>query len=55
MSRELTKKDINPIVAKMSYKEIESIFGVQAAHVAKVMGVKKTSKKKKETDSEGDK
>lgn len=50
----LEKKDINPEVAKFTYAKITKLFGDEAEHVAKLMGVKKPSKKKKATeDGEG--
>lgn len=47
---ELTKKDIHPIVETYSFESIIEIFGKeQGAKVAKMFGVKKTSKKSKES------
>jgi hypothetical protein len=44
----LEKSDINPIVSDMSYTAIVETFGKDAAHVAKLMGVKKEKSSKKE-------
>ena len=41
---QLEKSDINPVVSDMSYAEITEIFGKQASHIAKLMGVKKAKK-----------
>lgn len=51
----LELKDINPIVSTYSYSKIESIFGIRAAEVAKLMGVKKSFKPKKSLKDKEDK
>ncbi len=48
----LEKKDINPEVAKYSYVKITRLFGDEADHVAKLMGVKKEKKSSKKENKD---
>ena len=46
----LEKKHINPVISNWSYAKIMRECGEQAEEIAKVLGIKKVSKKEKSKD-----